>query len=390
MTQIQWKQLISMLFLLMLFAGGSKATTLYWIESNFSGPKLISADASGTPKGALLLAPQSLPQGVAASATAGRIFVAELAFVNAHVKYVGTSMADSGALISLQSSLRGIAVDSTDNKLYWTSTNLVNGPGIYRANVNGSSAEVLQAFGAGSSHVPFGIAVNEPAQTMYWADFDAGAIVRAQASPASVPQAIITGLSGPVGVALDADSGAVFWTDANAGVIGRANLDGSGAKTIVSGCATPQYLCVDRAAGIIYWTEFSSLRVRSANLDGSDTATVAVTANPPVGITAVSEPTVIVRRPVESIAHHAYAVSANFSGPGFRAIRVRYQIPHGSSVALKIFDGHGRQVAELTEPFLEAGNYTRIVATNGLASGLYYVRFVAGTFESTTTVPVLQ
>jgi len=379
-----------MLFLVMIIACGSNATTLYWIESNFSGPKVISADASGTPNGALLLAPQSLPQGVAASAAAGRIFIAELAFVNAHVKYVGTNMADSGVLISLQSSLRGIAVDSTNNKLYWTSTNLVNGPGIYRANINGSSAEVLQVFGAGSGNAPCGIAVNEPAQTMYWADFDAGAIVRAQVSPGSAPQAIISGLSGPVGVALDADSGAVFWTDANAGVIGRANLDGSGAKTIVSGCATPQYLSIDRAAGKIYWTEFSGLRVRSANLDGSDTATVAVTANPPVGITAVSEPAVAVRRPVESTAQHVYAVSASFSGSRFRAIRVRYLIPYGSRVALKIYDGHGRQVAELTEPFLAAGNYTRVVAISGLASGLYYLRFAAGTFSSTTKIPVLQ
>jgi len=223
---------------------------------------------------------------------------------------------------------------------------------------------------------------------MYWADFDAGAIVRAQVSPGSAPQAIISGLSGPVGVALDADSGAVFWTDANAGVIGRANLDGSGAKTIVSGCATPQYLSIDRAAGKIYWTEFSGLRVRSANLDGSDTATVAVTANPPVGITAVSKQAVAVRRPVESTAQHVYAVSASFSGPG--AIRVRYQIPFAGPAALKIFDGHGRQVAESTEHFLAAGNYTRVVGTSGLASGLYYLRFAAGTFASTTKIPVLQ
>ncbi|HMD67475.1 MAG TPA: hypothetical protein VKF42_01260 [Chitinivibrionales bacterium] len=369
---------------------GADASTLYWIEASFSSPRLVMADASGTVNNTLALAPQSLPQAVAVSTSLGRVFVTELAFLNAHVKYIQTGFADSGALISLQSCLRGIAVDSTNRKLYWTSTNLGAGPAVYRANLDGSSAEVLQTFGAGAAHAPFGIAVIESSQTVYWADFDAGAIMRAQASASAIPQTIVSGLSGPVGVALEPDTGAVFWTDANSGTIGRAGLDGSGARTIVSGLASPQYCALDRLAGRIYWTEFGASLVRSAKLDGSDTVTVAATTYPPVGIAVVSEPAVPVRQPVTLAVPRTFAMTAGVLGFPVRAIRVRFQLPVESRVNLSVSDLRGRRVTVVPAIDNSAGWYVRDIGVAMFAPGVYCVRFTAGRFVSTAACTITR
>lgn len=383
-------RVVLMLGAMVALVAEASASTLYWIEASFASPRLVMADASGTGQNTLALAPQSLPQAVAVSTSLGRVFVTELAFLNAHVKYIQTGFADSGALISLQSCLRGIAVDSTNRKLYWTSTNLVAGPAVYRANLDGSSAEVLQTFGAGAAHAPFGIAVIESSQTMYWADFDAGAIVRAQTTVSAVPQTVVAGLSGPVGVALEPDSGALFWTDANSGTVGRAGLDGSGARTIVSGLANPQYLAVDRASGRIYWTEFGALLVRSARLDGSDTVTVAATAYPPVGIAVVSGLAVAVRPAAPLGVPRTYAMAASTLASPVRSIRVRYQLPFASRVNLSVSDLRGRRVVGLPAADNSAGSYVRDINTAMLAAGVYFVRFTAGTFVSTAMCTIVK
>jgi Low-density lipoprotein receptor repeat class B len=366
------------------------ASTLYWIEASFASPTLVMADASGTVKNTLALAPQSLPQAVAVSTGLGRVFVTELAFLNAHVKYVGIALTDSGSVVSLQSCLRGIAADSAAGKIYWTSTNLGSGSAIYRANFDGSTAEILQTFGAASTHAPYGIAVDGAAQTMYWADFDAGAIMRAQTVAAATPQTILPGLSGPVGVALAPDSGALFWTDANTGTIGRAGLDGSGARTIISGLASPQYCALDRIAARIYWTEFGASRVRSARLDGSDTVTVAATAYPPVGIAVVSEPVVAVRPAAALTVPRTFAMTASTLAAPVRAIRVRFQLPVESRVNLSVSDLRGRRVAVVPAVDNGAGWYVRDIGAAMFAPGVYYVRFTAGTFVSTAACTIAR
>jgi|WetSurMetagenome_2_1015567.scaffolds.fasta_scaffold00396_4 hypothetical protein len=364
------------------FATVSAASTLYWTEASFATPRLITADASGTIKNTVVLAPYSLPQDVAVSADSERLFFTELTFVNAHVNYASATLAAPVPVVALQSCLRGIAVDSAHKKIYWTSTNLAAGSAVYRANLDGSSAEALLAFGTAGSNAPYGIAINESTQVMYWADFDGGTIMRASAAPSPVPQTVVTGLSGPVGVALDADSGALFWTDANAGSIGRAGLDGSGVTTIARGLDAPQYCALDRAAGKIYWTEFGSARVRSANYDGSDTMTVASTVGPPVGIAVLGAPPVALR-PAARLSPRVFSMSASVSGTPARSLRIRYDLPWDSRVSLLLFDARGRRVVVLPETDVRAGSYVRDIDTGRLAGGVWYMRFSAGGFVKT-------
>jgi len=120
------------LCLFVLWAFRAHGTTLYWMEANFGAPRLVMADGSGAIKSTLAIAAQSLPQALAINPATNAVFWTELAFLNAHVKFARADLGDSGTVVSLQSSARGIAVDSTNKKIYWTATNLTAGPGIFR------------------------------------------------------------------------------------------------------------------------------------------------------------------------------------------------------------------------------------------------------------------
>ena len=67
---------------------------------------------------------------------------------------------------------------------------------------------------------------------MYWTDFGAGTIQRANLNGTSV-EVPVTGLSNPSGIALDIAAGKMYWTDP--GKIHRANLDGTSVEDLVTG-----------------------------------------------------------------------------------------------------------------------------------------------------------
>ena len=372
---------------LLLFAQAGRAA-LYWTEANFAVPRLVQADTSGAVLSSLTLPASSMPQAIAVDRATKKVFWTELSFVNAHVRAAGGGLTDSGAVVSLQSCLRGVAADSTHGKLYWTSTNLQTGSSLFRANLDGSAAEVLISFGSGTVHAPYGIAIDEKTQTMYWADFDAGEIDRAQTVPSAAPQAVAAGLAGPAGIALDPDSGSLFWTEANAGTISRANPDGSGKAIIISKLAIPLYLCFDRVSRRLFWTEFGGSQVRSAQSDGSDTMTLATTPSPPVGIAVFREPAVKARASTPA-RPASFGMTAAVAGGG-RILRINYQLPHACSAGIAVYDLRSRRIATASPSWHEAGTYERNIDIRNFAPGTYCLRFIAGTFVATKTETIMR
>src|SRR5262249_15227305 len=83
-------------------------------------------------------------------------------------------------------------------------------------------------------------------QLMYWVDYEAGDIRRANLD-GSGQQILIKGLNGPLGPALDLAGGKMYWANINGGEIRRANLDGTGQETLVLGQNAPGHLALDLA-----------------------------------------------------------------------------------------------------------------------------------------------
>ncbi|HVP38343.1 MAG TPA: FlgD immunoglobulin-like domain containing protein [Candidatus Saccharimonadales bacterium] len=282
------------------------AGQIYWVDAAFSAPTLNRANPDGSGAQSLALASQSLPQGIDFDVPPAELFDSELAFSGAHLLEGSVNLISVSPILSGLSCLRGVAVDAAGGKIYWTSTNLVTGPLVERANLDGTSPVVLYSPGPGAGSAPRGIALDLLHGKIYWADFD-GSRIQSMPIGGGPPSDVLTGLNGPSGIALDPQGGKMYWTEANANQIRRANLDGSSAATLVTGLATPNYIALDLSHGQMFWTEIGVPRVQKANLDGTGVQNLGVPAVAPAGIAFL---------PVNTTPVAMGSVAADF-GPGY-------------------------------------------------------------------------
>lgn len=175
---------------------------------------------------------------------------------------------------------RGMALDVSGGKMYWTEPGVL---AVRRANLDGSNVETVVS---GAQNGTSGVALDVVSGKMYWTESIAtptggvdGKIHRANLDGSDSEELLIPGLVHPVGIALDALHGRMYWTDLDGhhdgtGTIKRANLDGSGVENLLSGVDEAHGLALDVLDGKMYWTEIASHSVYRANLDGSDATTL--------------------------------------------------------------------------------------------------------------------
>ncbi len=75
-----------------------------------------------------------------------------------------------------------------------------------------------------------------------------------------------------------------------------------------------------------------------------------------------------------------FSLEQNYPNPFNPATRIRFSLPSGSKVILKIFDVLGKEVANIINGKMAAGNHEIIFNSNNLASGVYFYRLQAGNF----------
>jgi hypothetical protein len=82
------------------------------------------------------------------------------------------------------------------------------------------------------------------------------------------------------------------------------------------------------------------------------------------------------KKPVNQLPKE-YQLSQNYPNPFNPATKIKYALPYGSNVTLKVYDILGREVISLVNEFKDAGSY--IVEFNGknYASGVYFYRIEA-------------
>ncbi len=103
---------------------------------------------------------------------------------------------------------------------------------------------------------------------LYWTDYTAGTIQRADPDGTDVTTVVTITGSNPSGIALDLENRKVYWADAGGHKIKRADLDGSGVETLIMGLSGPSGIALDVAGGKMYWAETSGRKIQRANLDG--------------------------------------------------------------------------------------------------------------------------
>ena len=108
------------------------------------------------------------------------------------------------------------------------------------------------------------------AQKMYWTDYVADQIRRANLDGTSVEDLITTGLSTNRYLAVDSAGGKIYWTDNTVDKIRRADLDGTGVEDLVTaGIPDGRGIALDVAGGKMYWADKADRMIRRANLDGT-------------------------------------------------------------------------------------------------------------------------
>jgi hypothetical protein len=92
----------------------------------------------------------------------------------------------------------------------------------------------------------------------------------------------------------------------------------------------------------------------------------------------------------EAAPPHEYVLSDNYPNPFNPTTTIRFALPRGSFVTLKVFNLLGMELATLVENELGAGTYTARWDAGSYPSGLYFYRLKAGPFVATKKFLLLR
>jgi hypothetical protein len=87
---------------------------------------------------------------------------------------------------------------------------------------------------------------------------------------------------------------------------------------------------------------------------------------------------------VNNVLPSEFALGQNYPNPFNPSTKINFSIPVSSSVTLKVYDALGKEVADVVNEFMNAGNYVvDFVASSQLNSGVYFYTLTAGNFSQT-------
>ncbi len=86
----------------------------------------------------------------------------------------------------------------------------------------------------------------------------------------------------------------------------------------------------------------------------------------------------------------AYSLNQNFPNPFNPSTTISFSIPNTEMVTLKIYDSVGKEIATLVNENLPAGNYNKQFNATNLASGVYFYRLQAGSYNQTNKMILIK
>jgi hypothetical protein len=85
-----------------------------------------------------------------------------------------------------------------------------------------------------------------------------------------------------------------------------------------------------------------------------------------------------------------YSLSQNYPNPFNPLTQITYSMPKTTDVTIKIYDLLGREIATLVNEKKQAGDYKVTWNAEGLASGVYFYRMVAGEYIQTKQMILIR
>lgn len=358
----------------------ASAQSLYWLDTSYGAPTLNRADANGVSVSSVALPAGTLPEGLSLGRF-GQLYWTEAMISGAKINRAEPTLASITPILSGISVGRGIAVDVQGAFVFWTTSNYFIGGTVRRCYPDGSGVVVLSL---PTGFNPRGIAVDEMAGMIYWADFNQDAIYRANRNLSGMElwQQLGAG-AGPYGVGFDPSARLVYWTEYGSGTIQRASADvpPHAASLVRSGLAQPTYVAIDPAGQRLYWSESAAgaQHIKRASTDGTSMTTLPCPITTYGGLAFNPDPTVAVD---ETKLPADFALERIRPNPASGPLQLRFSLPREARVHLGVYDLQGREVAVLADGVLQAGDHESTWRPQrsgaGAQAGIYFARLAAG------------
>ena len=299
---------IAVLFVFLFFvAPANAASQIYWSDWA-SVNNVTRSDLDGSNPVPIVVNQFQTTFAVAVDPNAGHLYVGDATCSNLCPESPNPNRSLSRLLLdgtNAQQLFPGGAV--TDivldglGKMYWTD---FGAPQVNRANLDGSGREVLIS---GAFSNAFGIDLDVTAGKMYLVDtggFGVGSapsLSRANLDGSGLEVLVPGGR--PTGISLDLQNEKIYWTDYSSAVnVFRSDLDGSNVEEVLSaGLHKPYDIALDLAAGKMYLADWGGsgtpASISRANLDGSNFEVLNTSVGAPTKIALtlpIPEPTTAV------------------------------------------------------------------------------------------------
>lgn len=85
-----------------------------------------------------------------------------------------------------------------------------------------------------------------------------------------------------------------------------------------------------------------------------------------------------------------YKLEQNYPNPFNPSTRIDYSVPKSTFVKLAVYDVLGREIEELVNGYITAGEYSVVLDASKLSSGLYFYKLEAGNFTKTRKMVLLK
>ncbi|NNG27821.1 MAG: T9SS type A sorting domain-containing protein, partial [Ignavibacteriaceae bacterium] len=93
---------------------------------------------------------------------------------------------------------------------------------------------------------------------------------------------------------------------------------------------------------------------------------------------------------VDIITSIEFELSQNYPNPFNPSTSIKFSIPEGSQVSLRIYNSLGQEIKELVNRFMEAGIHTVNFNAVGLNSGMYFYKLNAGEFNQVRKMTLIK
>ena len=290
-----------------------------------------------------------------------------------------------------------ITLDFVNEKIYWVRT--AEGRNLGRSNLDGTNVEYHHNV---SWRWTYGIAVDPSQEKVYWSQL--GSTRTTSISCADLNgqniEMLVDSLYSPDDIALNLRDNKIYWTEhLNSGRICCANLDGSDIQDVVTGLKWPCGLALDVEGDKIYWIEREPGKIKRANLDGTEIEELYTGLSYPYrlalsfennGSTGVEK-----KDDGPNLIPQEFALYQNYPNPFNSQTVLKYALPEACHVSLKIYNMLGEEVRVLANG--TQGEGYKSVVWDGrdksgelVSSGAYICKLIAGTFTRSSTMMFIK